>query len=82
MEINNANVESAKANFLNLCDIHMIFGLPSILPMLESMNGLMKFALGRNVFVCDYSVALKTLPRRFVQNVKWFQHFFPTLEFS
>jgi hypothetical protein len=32
--------------------------------------------------VCDYSVALKTLPRRFVQNVKWFQHFFPTLEFS
>jgi hypothetical protein len=44
MATNNANVESAKTNLLNLCDIHMILGLPCILPMLESLNGLMKFA--------------------------------------
>ncbi len=43
MATNSVNVESAKANFLNLCDIHMILGLPCILPMLVSMNGLMKF---------------------------------------
>jgi hypothetical protein len=43
MATNNANVESPKANFLNLCDIHMILGLPCILPMLKSMNGLVKF---------------------------------------
>jgi hypothetical protein len=63
MAINNVNVE-AKANFLNLCDIHMILGLPCILPMLESTNDLMKFAQGRDV--CDYIATLKTLPRRFV----------------
>lgn len=44
-------------------------GLPCILPMLVSVNGLMKFVKGRDVFVCDYIVAFKTLPRRFVQNV-------------
>jgi hypothetical protein len=43
MATNSVNVESTKANFLNLCDIHMILGLPCILPMLESVNGLMKF---------------------------------------
>jgi hypothetical protein len=59
MTTNSANVESAKANLLNLCDIDMIFGLPCILPMLESMNGLMKFAHGKDVFVCDYIIFVK-----------------------
>jgi hypothetical protein len=56
-------MELAKANFLNLCDIHMILGLPCILPMLEFVNGLMKFVQSKDVFVCDYIAALKTLPR-------------------
>jgi acetyl/propionyl-CoA carboxylase alpha subunit len=59
MTTNSANVESAKANLLNLCDIDMILGLPCILPMLESMNGLMKFVQGKDIFVCDYIIAVK-----------------------
>jgi hypothetical protein len=43
MAVNNINVKLAKANLLNLCDIDMIFNLPYILPILESVNGLMKF---------------------------------------
>jgi len=70
MATDNVNLESTKANLLSFCYIHMIFNLPCILPMLESMNGLMKFALSRDVFVCDYIITLKTLPRRFVQNVQ------------
>ncbi len=57
MATNSANEELAKANFLNLCDIHMILGLPCILPMLEFVNGRMKFAQGKDVFVCDYITA-------------------------
>jgi hypothetical protein len=63
MATNSVNVESAKANFLNLCDIHMILGLPCILPMLDSVNGLMKFVQDKDVFVCDYIATLKALPR-------------------
>jgi hypothetical protein len=70
MATNNVNLESTKANLLSLCYIHMILSLPCILPMLESVNGLMKFVLSKDVFVCDYIVTLKTLPRRFVQNVQ------------
>jgi hypothetical protein len=63
---NNAGVELTKANLLNMCDIDMILGLPCILPMLEFVNGLMKFAQSRNVFVwlhCNY----QNFPRKFVQ---------------
>jgi hypothetical protein len=42
-----------KANLLNLCDIDTIMGLPYNLPMLESINALMKCVHARNVFVCD-----------------------------
>jgi hypothetical protein len=42
-----------KVNLLNLCDIDTIMGLPYILPMLESINALMKCMHARNVFVCE-----------------------------
>jgi hypothetical protein len=44
MAINNGSMESTKANLLNMSNIDMILGLPCILLMLESMNGLMNFA--------------------------------------
>jgi hypothetical protein len=59
MVVDSANVKLAKTNLLNLCDIDMIFGLPYILPILESMNGLMKFVQSKGVFVYDYIVAIK-----------------------
>jgi hypothetical protein len=44
MAINNGSMEWTKANLLNMSNIDMILGLQCILLMLESMNGLMKFA--------------------------------------
>jgi hypothetical protein len=44
MVIDNGIVEASKANLVNLCDVGIILGLPCVLPMLESINALMKFA--------------------------------------
>jgi hypothetical protein len=46
MAIDNGYVEAFKANFVNLCDVHTILGLPCIciLLLLEYVNVLMKFA--------------------------------------
>ncbi len=59
MVVDNDFVESIKAHLLNLCDTDMIPSLPHILPMLEYVNGLMKFVQSRNVFMCDYITILK-----------------------
>jgi hypothetical protein len=59
MEGNNAFMEPIKANLLNLCDIDMILSLLCILPMVESMNGLMKFVHTKDVFLCDYVIVIK-----------------------
>jgi hypothetical protein len=52
-------MEVAKANLVNLCDVGTILGLPFVLPMLASINALMKFVQVSDVFVCDYIVTIK-----------------------
>jgi hypothetical protein len=52
---NNGIVEATKANVVNLCDVGTILGLPCVLPMLESVNAFMKFAMAKYVFICDYN---------------------------
>jgi hypothetical protein len=52
-------MEVAKANLVNLCDVGTILGLPCVLPMLESINALMKFVQVKDVFVCDYIAIVK-----------------------
>jgi len=44
MATNNGYVEPTKAQLVIMCDIGTILGLPCVLPMLESINALMKFA--------------------------------------
>jgi hypothetical protein len=44
MAANSGSMELAKAHLVNLCDIGTILGLPCVLPMLESISVLMKFA--------------------------------------
>ncbi len=56
MVVDNDFVESVKAHLLNLCDTN---GLPCIFPMLEYVNGLMKFVQSRDVFMCDYITIVK-----------------------
>jgi hypothetical protein len=59
MAIHSGYVEGNKTNLVNLCDVGTILGLSCILPMLKSLNVLMKFAQARVVFVCDYIVVVE-----------------------
>jgi hypothetical protein len=44
MTLNSGFVETMKVNWMNLCDVVTILHLPCVLPMLEHVNALMKFA--------------------------------------
>jgi hypothetical protein len=54
-----ASRESAKYNCDLLCDIGTLLALPCVLPLLECVNDLMKFAQSRDVFISDYVAAVK-----------------------
>jgi hypothetical protein len=53
--------EESKAahNLMLLCDVSTLLALPSLLPLLESVNSLITFSQSRNVFVSDYVAAIK-----------------------
>jgi hypothetical protein len=44
MAPNSGFVETMKVKLMNLCDVDTILHLPCVLPMLEHVNALMKFA--------------------------------------
>jgi hypothetical protein len=44
MAPNSGFAETMKVNLMNLCDVDTILCLPCVLPMLEHVNTLMKFA--------------------------------------
>jgi hypothetical protein len=46
--------EKAKCNLNLLCDVGILLTLPCILPLLESVDSLMRFAQPRDVFVSNY----------------------------
>jgi hypothetical protein len=48
---NNGHIENAKANYAFLCDIKMLLGLACILPCLETMQGLSKFAQEKDTII-------------------------------
>jgi hypothetical protein len=54
-----ASKESAKHNCDLFCDVGTLLALPCVLPLLECVNELMKFAQSRDVFFSDYVVAVK-----------------------
>jgi hypothetical protein len=51
--------EIARHNLDLLCDVGTLFTLPCLLPLLEFVNSLMKFAQATDVFICDYVAAMK-----------------------
>jgi hypothetical protein len=59
MTLDNPTNQQALLNYEHLCDIHILLGLACILPLLESMHALIKFAQSRNAFVCDLVVPIK-----------------------
>jgi hypothetical protein len=48
-----------KKNLSLLCDVSTLLALPYILPLLESINSLIKFAQAGNVFVSNMITAVK-----------------------
>ncbi len=53
------SIMPTKVNFELLCDINLLIFLSCLLPMLETIHALIKFAQKKNVCVCDYVVAIK-----------------------
>jgi hypothetical protein len=41
------------------CDLHIFLGFANILPLLESMHALIKFAQSIDMFVCDLVATIK-----------------------
>jgi hypothetical protein len=59
MAFDNPTNQQVMLNNEHLCNIHSLFGLVYILPLLESMHALIKFAQFKNVFVCDLVATIK-----------------------
>jgi hypothetical protein len=59
MAKNNPLIMSAKVNFELLCDVNLFNFLSYLLPMLEIIHALIKFAQKRKALVYNYVVAIK-----------------------
>jgi hypothetical protein len=59
MTLDNPTNQQGMLNYEHLCDIHILLRLACILPLLESMHVLIKFAQSKDVFVCDLVVPIK-----------------------
>ncbi len=54
MAENIPSIMSTKMNFELLCDVNLFISLFYLLPMLETIHALIKFAQKRNIYVCNY----------------------------
>ncbi len=59
MTLDSPTIQQVKLNYENLCDLQVLLGLVCILPLLESIHALIKFAQMRDLYVCDLVVAIK-----------------------
>ncbi len=54
MSKDNVLVAQARFNLNLFCDLHMLLGLFCLLPLLEAVNALIKFAQGKDIFIYDF----------------------------
>jgi len=59
MSQDNINVVQARLNFNLLCDLHTLLNLSYLLPLLEVVNILIKFAQRKNIFNCNFVTIIK-----------------------
>jgi hypothetical protein len=59
MALDNTTNQQAKLNYEKLCDLQVLLGLSYILPLLESIDALVKFAQMKDVSVCDLVATIK-----------------------
>jgi hypothetical protein len=60
----------AKHNFELFYDVNLLISLSCLLPMLETIHVLIKFALKKDVFVCDFITTIK------ICNGQLYSHYF------
>ncbi len=51
--------EATRSNLQKLLDLELIFGLHSILSLLELVHNLIKYTQGKDVYICDFVEAIK-----------------------
>jgi hypothetical protein len=49
----------ANINYELLCDVETVMGLTFVLPMLEAVQYLSKLAQYKDIFICDFVLAVK-----------------------
>ncbi len=59
MTIDILSNDKAKANSYLLCDVQVMLGLVAIFPLLQFVHNFIKFRQLKDVFVCDFVVAIK-----------------------
>jgi hypothetical protein len=59
MAKNGPSLLTAKVNYELLCDVNLLIFLVYLLPMLETIHGLMKFSQNWDIFVCYYVATIK-----------------------
>ncbi len=59
MHIDSSKTKVAQDNLVLFGDLELILGLPCLLPMLEVVHILTKFAQCRNVFIVEFVDAMK-----------------------
>jgi hypothetical protein len=62
----NVSIAQARFNRNLLCDLHMLLGLSCLLPLLEIVHALIKFAQGKDIFICDFVATIKFAKQIFV----------------
>jgi hypothetical protein len=58
MDTKSATIDNTKINYELLCDVKTLLGLACVLPLLETMQRLFKFAQ-RYTFICDFVSTMK-----------------------
>ncbi len=59
MALDSLTNQQAKQNYEHLCDLQTFLKLACILPLLESMHAIIKFAQMWDLFMCDLVVVIK-----------------------
>jgi hypothetical protein len=66
MSLDNPTNQQSMLNYELFCDLHIFLGFAYILPLLESMHALIKFAQSINVFVCDLVATIRFVKVMFI----------------
>jgi len=59
MSQDSVSIVQTRFNLNLLCDLHMLLGLFCLLPLLEAVHALIKFAQGKDIFICDFVATIK-----------------------